>query len=122
MADKAKGQTGASTPKKGISKMEAVRQALGHFGNDAKPLEMRPLIKQQFGIDMSTDHISTYKGDIRKKADKAKAPAPAAKAAAASSSVTPQPAAHRPPATATTTSRPTARHRPAIPRARRFRL
>src|SRR5215470_18060960 len=71
-------QTGATAPKKGISKMEAVRQALGHFGNDAKPLEMRPWIKQQFGINMSTDHISTYKGDIRRKA---KAPTPAASAA-----------------------------------------
>src|SRR5207248_7579030 len=76
MADKVNGQTGASTPKKGISKMEVVRQALSHFGSDAKPSAMRPWIKQQFGIDMSTDHISTYKGDIRRKqAGKAKAPA-----------------------------------------------
>ena len=51
MADKVNGQTGASTPKKGISKMEAVRQALGHFGSDAKPSEMQPWIKSRFGID-----------------------------------------------------------------------
>src|SRR4051794_3630309 len=88
MADKA----GASAPSKGINKMEAVRRALAHFGDDALPLTMQPWIKQQFGIDMSTDHISTCKGDIKKKAGQAKAPAPAAKAAATSSPVTPKPA------------------------------
>jgi len=74
MADKANNQAGTAA-KKGINKMEAVRHALAHFGSDAKPLEGRRGLKQQFGIDMSTDHISTYKGDIRRKqAGKAKAP------------------------------------------------
>src|SRR5262245_6081133 len=67
MADKTNGQAGAPAPKKGINKMEAVRQALAHFGSDATPSAMRPWIKQQFGIDMSADHISTYKGDIKRK-------------------------------------------------------
>src|SRR2546429_2236661 len=86
MADKA----GATTPTKGVSMMEAVRQALAHFGTDAKPLEMRPWIKQQFGIDLSTDRISNYKSDIRKKTAKAKAPA------SKSSAQTPKPASPTP--------------------------
>jgi hypothetical protein len=51
-----------------ISKQEAVRRALAHFGNDAKPLQMQGWIKSEFGIDMGTDHISTAKGDILRKA------------------------------------------------------
>jgi hypothetical protein len=64
-----------------ISKQEAVRRALAHFGNDAKPVEMQPWIKGEFGIEMSTDHISTAKGEILRKAGlggrpkKGKAPA-----------------------------------------------
>jgi hypothetical protein len=53
---------------KGINKMEAVRRALARFGNDAKPAQMQPWIESEFGIKMSTDHISTYKGDILRKA------------------------------------------------------
>ncbi len=64
-----------------ISKQEAVRRALSHFGNDAKPAEMKPWIKGQFGLEMSTDHISTAKGDILRKAG-ATAPKKAAKAPA----------------------------------------
>ena len=90
MAGKANGQAGAKAPKKGINKMEAVRQALAHFGSDAKPLAMQPWIKQQFGLDMSTDHISTYKGEIRKKAGKATPQAAIPKAAAAPLGETPK--------------------------------
>ena len=82
MADNTNAQAGAPAPKKGINKMEAVRQALAHFGSDATPSVMRPWIKQQFGIDMSTDHISTCKGEIRRqkaarKKQAATKPAPA---------------------------------------------
>src|SRR3954454_14199016 len=90
MADKA----GETAPKKGISQTEAVRQALAHFGSEGKPLEMRPWIKQQFGIDMSNDRISNYKSDIRKKANKAKAPT--AKKPAASKPGPKKPAAPSP--------------------------
>jgi hypothetical protein len=58
-----------------ISKQEAVRRALAHFGNDAKPLQMQGWIKSELGIDMSTDHISTAKGDILRKAGVIKKPA-----------------------------------------------
>jgi hypothetical protein len=51
-----------------ITKQEAVRRALAHFGREAKPAQMQGWIKQQFGIDMSTDHISTAKGEILRKA------------------------------------------------------
>jgi hypothetical protein len=65
-----------------ISKQEAVRRALAHFGNDAKPTQMQGWIKSEFGIDMGTDHISTAKGDILRKAGvKAKPAKKAAKAA-----------------------------------------
>src|SRR5262245_55686521 len=70
--------------RKPISKMEAVRRALARLGRDAKPAQMQPWIKAEFGITMSTDHISSSKGDIlRKQAGKGKtAPAKAAPAAA----------------------------------------
>jgi hypothetical protein len=71
-----------------ISKQEAVRRALAHFGNDAKPSQMQGWIKEQFKIAMSTDHISTAKGSILKAARQkastgAKAPAPKTAAAPA---------------------------------------
>jgi hypothetical protein len=65
-----------------ISKQEAVRRALAHFGNDAKPTQMQGWIKSELGIEMSTDHISTAKGGILRKAGvKAKPAKKAAKAA-----------------------------------------
>jgi hypothetical protein len=107
MADKANGQAGASAPKKGISKMEAVRRALSHLGGDAKPSEMQPWIKQQFGIQMSTDHISTYKGDIRRKqTGRAKGPAPTA--GGTSSPGTPKPAVKKPAASKPAPKKPAA--------------
>jgi hypothetical protein len=51
----------------GMTKNEAVRQALAELGPDAKPMQMRPFIKEHFGIDMTTDHISTAKGEILRK-------------------------------------------------------
>jgi hypothetical protein len=77
-----------------ITKVEAVRRALGHFGKGGKPAQMQGWIKEQLGIDMGTDHISTAKGEIlRKKGGKAKksaatkaAPKPAVQPAAASTS------------------------------------
>jgi hypothetical protein len=47
-----------------MTKQEAVRRALNHFGRDARPSQMQGWIKEQFGIEMSTDHISTAKGNI----------------------------------------------------------
>jgi hypothetical protein len=50
-----------------ISKQEAVRRALEAMGRDATPSQMQPYIKDNFGIEMSTDHISTSKGIILRK-------------------------------------------------------
>jgi hypothetical protein len=67
-----------------ISKQEAVRRALAHFGNAATPAQMRPWIKDEFGLEMTDKHISTAKGEILRKAGvKGKRPAkPAASKAA----------------------------------------
>jgi hypothetical protein len=62
---------------------------LAHFGRDGKPAQMQGWIKPQFNIDMSTDHISTAKGEILRKAaaKKASAPKPQVQRAAASTAV-----------------------------------
>src|SRR5262245_48646329 len=57
-----------------ITKVEAVRRALGHFGRDAKPAQMQGWIKDQFNLQMTTDHISTAKGDILRKGKKRAGP------------------------------------------------
>ena len=60
--------TSAPQPAQGISKQEAVRRALAELGKNAKPSEIKPFVKERFGIEMSADHISTAKGTILKKA------------------------------------------------------
>ena len=62
------GGAGVKSAQPPITKLEAVRQALAKLGNDALPSQMQPYIKKTFGIDMTTDHISTSKGDIARKA------------------------------------------------------
>jgi hypothetical protein len=56
----------------GMSKREAVRRALADLGPDATPTQLQPHIREKYGIDMTTDHISTEKGNLRKKAGAAK--------------------------------------------------
>ena len=50
-----------------ISKMEAVRRSLKKLGKAATPTAIQADVKARFGVEMSTDHVSTYKGDIAKK-------------------------------------------------------
>ena len=76
---------------KKLTKQEAVRRALQHFGNDAKPAQMRPWIRQELGIDMSPDHISTAKGDILRKAGVKKTAKAAAQTAPAKKEVATSP-------------------------------
>jgi hypothetical protein len=78
MAEKNNGAAGQGEKK--LTKMEAVRRALAKMGRKAKPSALQPYIRTTFGIEMSTDHISTYKGNILNK----KAKQPAAPAAPAS--------------------------------------
>jgi hypothetical protein len=56
----------ARTAEKTMTKMEAVRRGLSDLGKDAKPVQLQAHIKEKFGIEMGTDHISTYKGTILK--------------------------------------------------------
>ena len=53
-----------------ITKQEAVRRALAHFGNDARPAQMKGWIKDELGIEMGADHISTAKGSSLRAAAK----------------------------------------------------
>jgi hypothetical protein len=82
MANATKGKSG------GVSKMDAVREALRQLGWDAKPAQIQGFIKEKFGVEMTLDHISNYKSDIRRKSGKGKkrgrkpGPKPAAAGAA----------------------------------------
>jgi len=82
MANATKGKSG------GVSKMDAVREALRQLGWDAKPAQIQGFIKEKFGVEMTLDHISNYKSDIRRKGGKGKkrgrkpGPKPAAAGAA----------------------------------------
>jgi hypothetical protein len=49
---------------KKITKHEAVRRALATLGQMAMPLDIQRFVKEQFGLDMTTDHISVSKGKI----------------------------------------------------------
>jgi hypothetical protein len=49
-----------------ITKKEAVRRSLAKLGKNAQPVEIQKDIKDRFGIDMTTGHISTTKGELRR--------------------------------------------------------
>ena len=49
-----------------ITKKEAVRRSLAKLGKNAQPVEIQKDIKERFGIDMTTGHISTTKGELRR--------------------------------------------------------
>jgi hypothetical protein len=51
-----------------ISKKEAVRQVVATLGLDASPTEIQKQIKERFQIEMTTGHISTTKGQLRREA------------------------------------------------------
>jgi hypothetical protein len=51
-----------------VNKMDLVRKALKRLGNDAKPKRIQGYLKKRYGLEMSNDMISTYKGNILKKA------------------------------------------------------
>jgi hypothetical protein len=81
----------------GLTKMEAVRRALRKLGKGAKPVQLQSFVRDQFGIEMTAGHVSTYKGDILRKAAKAKA---------AALKHTPPNAAAKPPLPATPNAKP----------------
>jgi hypothetical protein len=70
--------------KDGMSKMEAVRQALAKHGKDTKPNDLLKHLKSDFGITMSYDMASTYKSAaLKKKKGKKRGPKPGMKPAVA---------------------------------------
>jgi hypothetical protein len=88
------------TPAEGMTKAEAVRQAVAELGKDAKRTQLRDHIQAEYGIEMSLDHISVEKRKyLKKKAKKrklaaAKPPAlPSAARTAEPKEPTPEPAA-----------------------------
>jgi hypothetical protein len=54
----------------GISKIDAVRSALKELGNDAMPGKIQDFVKEKFGLEMSTGHVSNYKSHLLKKKGK----------------------------------------------------
>ena len=79
-----------------ITKQEAVRRALAHFGNDVPLKQMQGWIKDQMGIEMTEKHISTAKGEILRKAAAPKAAAPKAAAQKAAQKAAPKGPAKKP--------------------------
>ena len=71
MADKS---NGVSPPKTngGITKKEAVRQALSKLGKDASRPDIQKFVKNNYGLQMTLDHISNCKGELRKEKGHAK--------------------------------------------------
>jgi hypothetical protein len=69
---KSAASTGTTASGNGMTKMDGVRKALAELGRDAPPLKIREYLKQRLGIEMTTDHISNYKSEIRKAAARRK--------------------------------------------------
>jgi hypothetical protein len=72
MAEKSEGQAhnnGAAhaKPAQKISKMEAMRRSLAKLGSDAANKDIQADLRKRFGVEMTLDHISNYKSELRKK-------------------------------------------------------
>jgi hypothetical protein len=46
------------------TKIDLVRKAMGKLGDDAGPTQLQDYVKRAFGVSMTTDHVSNYKGKI----------------------------------------------------------
>jgi hypothetical protein len=53
--------------RRGINKMECVRQALADLGKDATPKQIGKFLKSRYKVEMNPKMISTYKGSILRK-------------------------------------------------------
>ena len=87
-----------------ISKIEAVRRALASLGKAALPDAIKEFVKKRYGLDMTKDHVSVCKTEIRRQASAKKKPAltkPAAR-----KTQTPKAPAPPPPAPAAPAVRP----------------
>jgi hypothetical protein len=89
------GKTNGTTPKKSngvITKIEAVKQALAKLGKAASRPDIRKFVKANYGLQMTLDHISNCKGELRKKKGAAKS---AVSQQPAKAAVSQQPAAQK---------------------------
>jgi hypothetical protein len=72
-----------------MTKIEALRQAVKKLGKDATSLEFQGYLKKRFGLEMTREHITKYRGDLRREQSGRKnsqaRPAPAARADASRS-------------------------------------
>ncbi len=59
-------KSNGSTAKGGITRKEAVRQALARLSKDATRADIQKFIKDNYGFEMTLDHISNCKGEIQK--------------------------------------------------------
>jgi hypothetical protein len=87
MADKPNGAS--------ITKKEAVQQALAELGKAAKSADLQKYAKEKFGLDISSNLVKEYKGDLLKGKTAAKQQA-AAKLTSKESTVTKKPTAKKP--------------------------
>jgi hypothetical protein len=55
-----------------MTRKEAVRQALSKLGKDASRAEIQKFVKDNYRFEMTLDHISNCKGEIRKEKSHAK--------------------------------------------------
>ena len=96
---------GTKTEHAGPTKMQQVEKAMAKLGNDAPPLKIQAYVKQYYRLEMTTDHISAYKSEIRKR-QAANPGVPAAKA----------PVAKKPVVAATPVKKPVMTATPAKPK------
>jgi hypothetical protein len=59
-------KTNGNTARGGITRKEAVRQALGALAKDASRADIQKFIKDKYGFEMTLDHISSCKSEIQK--------------------------------------------------------
>src|SRR5438128_1627948 len=48
----------------GVSKLEAVRQAISSLGADAKPLQIREFVKSKIGLDLKPRLVATFRSKL----------------------------------------------------------
>jgi hypothetical protein len=100
--------------------MDAVKAALAHLGNEARPLDIQSFVKTKYNISMTADHISNYKGEILRRAKATAKPAAAKKPAATKKPASPKAASPKAAAPKAAALKPAAKpsaHKPAVAKA-----
>jgi hypothetical protein len=68
MADQSNRLSGQKKPLE--NKKEAVSRALSRLGKNAMPVDIQKYLRSEYGIEMTTSHISVYKTEIMRNAAK----------------------------------------------------